>query len=360
MKRLAQKTRSLVRSMNEGIFYSRQTRRSLVHSVNEGIVHSFLGLRIKYVDHEAPRRNPAIIQIEATSKCNLRCPQCSNSRENYSGQHLTLSEFGTILDRLPFSFNLVILSGIGEPLLSPDLFPVIDSLAEKHIMCCFYTNGTLLTPQKCEAILQRHNVVSLAISCDGAEKKTFENSRVGANFETWLQFVRYFLTRVKEQRPDLLVSVNTLITKQNLDQLEDIIRLVAELGFDSIHFLDPIPVDAIAAANIPSKIELSSIDFGNLSELGSSLGLKVSWKIRRDPVPPKAVPICLQPWEYIFIRTNGDIQPCCSVFGTENAAVMGNIFEKNFANIWNGDLFREFRRTSAIGTNSLCNECPYY
>jgi radical SAM protein with 4Fe4S-binding SPASM domain len=330
-------------------------RRSFVADINTVL----LMLRIKYINKETPCRIPLTIQIEATSKCNLRCPVCSHSRENDSGKHLTVGELERIVDRLPSSLKQVKLSGIGEPLLSPHFFSLIDFLAERRIMCSFYTNGTLLTPQKCEAIIKRRNIISLAISCDGARKETFENTRLGANFETWTQFVRYFLDKAKEERPDLRIEANTVITRQNFNQLEEIIRFVAELGFYSIFFLETIPVDDIAAANVPSKTDLYSIDFQNLSELGRSLGLGVNGGIHRD-IPLLRRVKCGQPWMYIFVRANGNVQPCCAVFGSEKVAVMGNIFDEDFTNIWKGDRFREFRKSMILGKNSLCQVCPYY
>ena len=48
-----------------------------------------LRLMVSYVAPERPRRFPLRLQIEATSKCNLRCPTCPHSREKGNGQHLT-------------------------------------------------------------------------------------------------------------------------------------------------------------------------------------------------------------------------------------------------------------------------------
>jgi radical SAM protein with 4Fe4S-binding SPASM domain len=321
----------------------------------------FQGLRLKFINQEIPRSIPSLIQIESTNKCNLRCPTCSHSRESSSGQHLSVGELQKILDRLPFPLEHVVLSGIGEPLLNPDFFFLIDLLNERKITCVFYSNGTLLTPQRCDAILLRHNIKGLTISCDGANKKTFENIRLGANFENWKQSVRHFLIKAKHERPDLRIGMLTVMNKQNLNELGDIIRLAADLGFHTVQFLDPIPVDDVAAINVPSKNEFSAIHYDELFDLGRSCGLRyVYWWGRRDKLPPKAIPRCLQPWNYIFIRVNGDIQPCCAIFGTKKAAIMGNIFHEEFINIWNGEHFNKFRRTSVKGTNSLCNVCPYY
>jgi MoaA/NifB/PqqE/SkfB family radical SAM enzyme len=48
------------------------------------------------------------------------------------------------------------------------------------------------------------------------------------------------------------------------------------------------------------------------------------------------------------------------LFGSDKAAVMGNLLRQEFGEIWRGDRFREFRRRSASGANALCRVCPYY
>jgi len=331
-----------------------------VFDISGRIKEGLFGLRIKYLDRETPRRFPAEVQIEPTSKCNLRCPECAHSRDSEPGRHLTAADFNKILDRLPFSIQRVMLSGIGEPLLNPYYFSLVEALLERRIRCRFITNGTLLTPQICEAIIRRPNIEYVVISCDGAEKKTFETFRAGANFETWTEFIRHFANRAKAERPDLRIGMNTVITRQNLCQLGQIVRLAADLGFQNLHFLDPIPVDAFAAENVPSKDELSRLNFKDLARSGLLSGLKVTWSIRRDKAYPRLIPRCLQPWKNVFVRANGDMLPCPANFSTKKLAVMGNIFQEDFKKIWNGSDFREYRRTSLTGTNSLCRVCPFY
>ena len=79
-------------------------------------------LQVNFLNPEAPRKIPARIQIETSSKCNLRCLTCTNSRENDSGKFLTVNELQSILNRLTFAVEHVTLSGIGEPLLNPEFF----------------------------------------------------------------------------------------------------------------------------------------------------------------------------------------------------------------------------------------------
>jgi radical SAM protein with 4Fe4S-binding SPASM domain len=158
----------------------------------------------------------------------------------------------------------------------------------------------------------------------------------------------------------LTVGLNLVMSQANLDEIGDIVRLAAELGFDIVHAMHAIPMDDAAAALCPSPAELSSLRQEDLQELGKGLGVNVACYFRREAVPPAAMPRCLLPWEYMFVRANGDVAPCCALFGSEKGVVVGNILHEDFARIWRGERYKNYRRASAAGTNPLCRVCPYY
>jgi radical SAM protein with 4Fe4S-binding SPASM domain len=314
-----------------------------------------------YLNPQQPLKFPNTVQIEATSKCNLRCPSCSNSREKVPGKHLTDEELKRILDKLPSRPSKVRLSGIGEPLMNPHFFSLVDILAERDIKCDFITNGTLLTPYIRGEILSRTNIEIIAISCDGASKTTFETLRLGADFDVWKKRVNSFLDEAKEKRSPTLNFISSIvISKTNIAEIREIIRLVAEIGFEKVWFFTAIPVDDIAALISPSPKEINEVPHEELSLLASSLGVKILTSPWSSLVLPKSILHCIQPWEYIFIRANGDVAPCCAIFGSEKELVMGNIYNQDFINIWRGEKFRIFRQTLVSGTNEFCRICPYY
>jgi radical SAM protein with 4Fe4S-binding SPASM domain len=272
-----------------------------------------------------------------------------------------MSDFQVLLDRLPFAPASVILSGIGEPLLNPVFFQLVDMLAEHGIGCRFFTNGTLLSNSVRESILCRHNITGVAISCDSEQREVFESLRIGAKFEQWYARVRKFLAEAKAQRGrSLEISMFTVLSKHNVGNVGGIVRFSSQLGFRHLVFFDPIPLDPVAASIRPSKEDLSTIDQVRLKHLGRSQGTSVDVFARREMTPPRAHVRCLQPWDYVFIRVNGNVNPCRNWVASEDAPVMGNIFERDFTEIWQGERFREFRRSSAQGSNRLCRICPYH
>lgn len=150
------------------------------------------------------------------------------------------------------------LSGVGEPLVNPDFFELVDVLAERGIACEFYTNGTLLGRQATrDAILSRRNIRSLRISCDGATKETFEAMRLGADFDGWRQSVQGFVAQAKEERGGTLDSgLFTVLSRQNLKEIGGVIRLTADLGIRYVFIMDPIPIDDEAASWCPTPTEI--------------------------------------------------------------------------------------------------------
>jgi radical SAM protein with 4Fe4S-binding SPASM domain len=323
--------------------------------------HLPLKLRVRYVAPGRPRNFPCRIQIEATSKCNFRCESCSRGRDKNGGQHLAVEDFCRTLDWLPDRPDRVILSGIGEPLMNPRFFAMVDILAERDIRCEFYSNGSLLAPSVQQEILSRPNIDVICISCDGATAGTFESLRVGADFDLWQQSVGNFLAEAKQRRGhDLSVGANVVLSRRNLGEIRDIIRMVAKMGFNTVSILDPIPVDDVAASMCLSTEEFATLQRGELCRLADSLGLKMMLFLRRRGLMGKLIPRCVQPWEYVFIRANGDVAPCCAVYDSTKVAVVGNVFRQSFDEVWLGEPFRTYRQGSVSNTNPLCSICPYH
>src|SRR5512135_2667998 len=90
----------------------RRTGTGIMTGMSRRLRKGLMVINITYFDKERVRWNPVTVQIEATSKCNLRCPGCSHSQETESGVHLSVDLLQEILDRLPFSPKHIVLSGV--------------------------------------------------------------------------------------------------------------------------------------------------------------------------------------------------------------------------------------------------------
>jgi radical SAM protein with 4Fe4S-binding SPASM domain len=154
--------------------------------------------------------------------------------------------------------------------------------------------------------------------------------------------------------------VFTVLSRTNAAEIPQIIRLSAELGFDDITILDAIPFDEVSASLHVPPAEYADLHPERLAALGRAAGVKVVRLLRREATPPRAHVRCLLPWNFALIRNGGDVAPCHALFSSDKAPIMGNVFQGDFRDIWHSPRFREYRRTSAAGTNPHCRVCPYY
>ncbi len=96
--------------------------------------------------------------------------------------------FASIAEAILPHARAVMLSLGSEPLTSP--FVRVLELTARHEVpeVGFYTNGLLMNNRVIDAVLANH-VTLVAVSVDGATKKTFESIRRGADFDVLLRNV---------------------------------------------------------------------------------------------------------------------------------------------------------------------------
>jgi MoaA/NifB/PqqE/SkfB family radical SAM enzyme len=124
------------------------------------------------------------------------------------------------------------LSG-GEPLLIPDILSYIDFAKKKILFVNLVSNGYLLG-EDIARNLGRIGLDSLSISIDGLEKKHDEIRGVRGSFLKAMEAIH----NVKRLAPQVKITVNTVISPWNIDEIIDLAKLVEKLGV--LHKLQPI------------------------------------------------------------------------------------------------------------------------
>src|SRR6266536_4720299 len=165
-------------------------------------------LRVAYLDlsehllYETAKRFPSIsisprsIQIECTTRCNLKCEFCELSYWTEKPSDLKLANMQKMVAHLPHLKRLD-LTGIGESLMNRDFFKIVEFLKSRGVYVTLNDNFTLMTDKTARRIIEL-GVDQIFLSLDGATKETYEKIRAGANFEKVLQNARG-LVRIKRE-----------------------------------------------------------------------------------------------------------------------------------------------------------------
>ncbi|MEW6096603.1 MAG: radical SAM protein [bacterium] len=105
--------------------------------------------------HKKPQISafPTVLQIELTNRCNLNCIMCPRQGMSRQVGDMSLELFKQIVEQLKGKTELAILHLLGESLLNPHLFEMIDYCKEGGIMTVLSTNSTLLRGEKVQKLL---------------------------------------------------------------------------------------------------------------------------------------------------------------------------------------------------------------
>jgi putative metalloenzyme radical SAM/SPASM domain maturase len=189
---------------------------------------------------------PKKLYLEVTTNCNMSCGMCVKNApgSSISNQHLDIAVFNKLLPHLPH-IQVLVLNGIGEPLLHPDLLWMIsraheqmaNKLADKtseESWIGFQTNGLLLTPSLTEQLIDA-GLNRLCISVDSLpeEQKCGISLTHTSNLPT-SPFSMVNAVRRQKDKSRFQLGAEIVLLRETLPQLPQLIQRLAEEGVDYI------------------------------------------------------------------------------------------------------------------------------
>ncbi len=174
---------------------------------------------------------PNYLQIETTSFCNAKCIMCSHYfNDNKGTTHLGDTTLRNLKDAIQLS-RTISLNGMGEPFISERLSDQIDYYASFGNKIVTNTNLSILNERLIDQI--NNHFEWLEVSCDGATKETYEAIRKNLSFEVFL--VNLFT--LKERCPNVRKHIATVIMRQNVQEMPQMVELASQAGANIITFM---------------------------------------------------------------------------------------------------------------------------
>lgn len=312
-----------------------------------------------YVFRSGPKTGkPFMLKFENSTLCNLKCQMCPlNKGLKRKTGILSFEKFKRIYDEInPPYLNL---TGIGEPLLNPDIFKIIKYGRLKGSVVKIDTNGTLLTKENIRKLIHAEPSF-VSISIDSVDKKTYEKIRKGAKFEEVIDNFKKFIQYRNKVGSKTKIHLFFVLQESNILELPEFIRFGDENGVDSINGTVVISMgDNKNEKN--RKIDLKKIskvkkEFEELKKKVSvNLNLESIEDFFKNPNGVKKESACFWPWYQTSITWDGDLNPCC-IF-CDNEVVFGNVFKEPFMKIWNNKKAQEFRKQLVKKREGICESC---
>lgn len=351
---------------------------------NVGLYHKNLKAGTSFVTHK-----PIELFIESANSCNLRCIMCplSYTTSTIETPFMPLE----LIDKMKEFYPGLVqahLHGFGEPLLNKKLTNIIKLMRQNggSIIFDFFTNVMPMN-RKISGSIVDAGVDRVTFSIDGSTKETYETIHRGARWERLLNNLTT-LNEVKKERSSLYpkLEINLIAMNMNFHEFPGLVKLAAGQHIETItvktlvvsdNFPDEIKrqrriynpemddVTIIESQRIAQQhgIEIffghyyaskpPSRDAERIS--GSDLSCDLQRTTTTDPVNGNHSR-CFQPWKTFYVKTNGEVKPCCF-----SQTVMGNLHESTPEEIWNGDEYRKLRDSISQGVYPEgCRHCAAF
>jgi MoaA/NifB/PqqE/SkfB family radical SAM enzyme len=316
---------------------------------------------IRFLNRFAPF--PSYIEVEITTRCNLRCIMCEHTYWGEPPRDMTFEQFRCIVDQFP-ALKWIGLTGIGESFMNRDFMKMLEYVKKKGVFVELFDNLYLVDEKTAERLIDL-GVDKLLMSIDAATAETYEKVRPGSKFDRVISHVRnlYELKKAKGAHfPH--ISFHYIVNKYNLEEMPqflDLVESIAQGERTSVLFtilLHKYKEVEDIFTEVPD--EMKKI----VEQRARGKAIDISWSID-IPVDKPPLNCCIE-WTMPFIFVTGHVIPCCA--GNEangrdfqKQTALGNVYEQSFKDIWRGQKYSALRRMLLERKLPLaCAKCCIY
>jgi len=273
------------------------------------------------------------IIIEATSHCNIQCPQCPRyNQEGFLHKDLTPAHLNFEIFKnnfnlasLPALQNITIMGDYGDIMMHPDcskFFEFFKDVPELYI----HTNGSMRNTKWWAGLAGQKNIL-LTFSIDGLED-TNHLYRIGANWKKTIANAKSFIDAGGQAEWRFLVFEHN---QHQISEVEALAKSIGFVKFTPVHTnrswwtgpVWPVKINGVYSHDI--KVSNKVLDI-NIREPILALNHYKDFKSTR--------PNCWVDNGTMYINHRGHVLPCCMQSGkTWQTDIVSRLWRKTIGNL---------------------------
>lgn len=320
-------------------------------------------------------KTPRSVEIDITSRCNLRCTYCLHfDTAGDVATDLPTQEWLSFFEELGrLSVLTVTLSG-GEPFLREDLKEIVEGIVRNRMRFDIVSNGTLIDDKVAHFLASTGRCDNVQISIDGSRPETHDACRGTGSFQKAMEGLRCL------QRNGVTPAVRFTIHKHNLGNVKETAEfLLEDMELPAFSCNSACPMGLCKSTG--HAIQLSATDAsyamkqlmwlkdkyggrikaaaGPLALLSQFREMQISKQENSGGVAKGGRLLsCGGTWSKIAVRADGVIVPCSLLTHIE----LGRINRDSLRDIWteHPELTRLRRRGRiSLSRFEFCSGCDY-
>lgn len=326
------------------------------------------------IENRRVMKTPKSIDIDITSRCNLRCRYCFHRTSPAdTGDEIPASEWIKFFEECGNAGVMNITIGGGEPFIKDDLSEIIGGIVANKMRFSILSNGGLITPEMAKVIASTGRCDYVQVSVDGSCASVHDRLRGTGAFEGAIRGIK----TLKEA--GVPVTARITIHRYNLDDLEHIVHLLLDdihMGFISTNSVsnqglareneEEVSLTPKETCTAMEKIlELAKQYNNRLTATAGPLSQGREFQdMERARLDGQTIPGrgflsgCGCMWSKMAIRPDGTYVPC----GMLSHIELGKINHDTLLDIWqNHPEFTRLRQRYTIPLSKFpeCMDCVY-
>ena len=316
-----------------------------LHGIERGLLHK-----------RALKRPPQGITIELTQRCNLSCKMCSYWKRPKDG--LAHEKILSLLDEVRALGATGFYNCGTEPFMredTPEILAYAERIGFREIP--MVSNGALLNKGRRLEKLEKLKSLNIVISLDGP-REVHDGLRGKGVYDEAVEALR------EMRRRGIRCSISSVIMRQTVDSLKEIVDLAAGLGIPVIalqpyaRFISGPDNDHSSFEFLPEEEESLRKKLGDILDHAKSKNIRVYTENMMSLVPsflargtrPMPADGCLSPAKTFVVGISGETYPCVRWRGKS----MGSVHDKTVPEIWYGAIHREL---TGMAMDRKCPGC---
>ncbi|MGI5990782.1 MAG: radical SAM protein [Methanosarcina sp.] len=285
------------------------------------------------------KMTPDQVTISITEECPNNCIHCALPDTKNRNKLAPDTVKSTIDQVLEMGTTYVIFDG-GEPLTYPGLEDLIRYVDPQKAITGMFTSGVGLTEDRAIR-LKEAGLYSLTVSFDNAyeDKHDYVRGRKGV-FKSAVEAVKNGL------KAGLLVNIYVVLSRDNVNELEELYVLASELGVHELSFYEIVPTGRWMdhASEIMTPKDLRKFE-NFVSRAKEREGPRVF------PIPQVMKTTgCMAGRKWLHITPEGNILPCACI-----PISYGNIHKDKISEVW-----KKIRKDSAYNAECCLMRNPEF
>jgi radical SAM protein with 4Fe4S-binding SPASM domain len=311
------------------------------------------------------------IEVRLDWRCNAKCKFCGVWKYSRDGM-LPPERWKEIFTELAgVGLQYTLFTG-GEPMLYPHFLDIVEHVDALGVATAIITNGSMLDARRVERLAALKKLREITVSLDSPDAEVHDEVRkMRGLFDRAITG----MGRVREQAPQVALTVNTVVAADTADTVHEILTLpvlpnkirIFPVGLDA-RWLDRLidaPPDE-SWSSWASEAKTQAISAETLARVrdaleavrveGERLGVTIEVDRMAHQGPFKG--ICVVPLVHFVIQPNGSVLPCCHVQNPVNQ--IGRLGEQSVAEMFDSQEYRDFHQTLRPVRFPACFSCSRY